>query len=271
MTADGPVLLEANPDFGVELAQISMSRPLGERSTRRSISSISRRQEEPSEVTVTSQLRYIRASMMKRLAKSAAWAAIGVTERLRDDRAVLLTFDDGPEPGVTEPILERLARFDARAVFFNVGDKVARAGDLLSIVHGAGHRIGNHSYQHPVEVPGDISVVLRTSSDASRRWRRRQGRFPALPTSTRTDTLVEHSAARRLGLSTVLWSVDSRDWQLASRAEAEQRGRELATSVREATSCSSTSTTSMCSTSSIGLLPTLADKGLDLGRGAGQL
>ena len=30
VTADGPVLLEANPDFGVEHAQISMSRPLGE-------------------------------------------------------------------------------------------------------------------------------------------------------------------------------------------------------------------------------------------------
>src|SRR6188768_271854 len=168
--------------------------------------------------------------MVKSLAKSAAWAAIGVTERLRDDRAVLLTFDDGPEPGVTEPILERLARFDARAVFFNVGYQVARSGDLLSIVHGAGHRIGNHSYQHPVEVPGDISVVLEDLQRCQSEVASKTGTFPALyrpPLGRIRWSNIR--AARRLGLSTVLWSVDSRDWQLASRAEAEQRGRELAT------------------------------------------
>ncbi len=104
---------------------------------------------------------------VKRLAKSAAWAALGVTERLPDDRAVLLSFDDGPLPGVTEPILERLARFGARAVFFSVGLQVERTGILLQVVHRAGHRIGNHSHEHLVEMPvrGGEIVLLHEKNE----------------------------------------------------------------------------------------------------------
>lgn len=34
---------------------------------------------------------------------------------------VYLTFDDGPTPGVTEEILEQLAKYDAKATFFCLG------------------------------------------------------------------------------------------------------------------------------------------------------
>ena len=209
---------------------------------------------------------------LKRLAKSAALAALGVTERLRDDRAVLLSFDDGPQAGVTEPILERLARFGARAVFFNVGHQVARSGDLLTIVHRTGHRIGNHSYEHPVEIPGDISVVLDDLRRCQAEVASKIGTSPTLYRPPLGQIRWSNlRAARRLGLSTVLWSVDSRDWQLASRAEAEQRGRELATAVRGGDIVLLHEHNEYVLHLLDRLLPTLAEKGLDLGRGAGQL
>lgn len=34
---------------------------------------------------------------------------------------VYLTFDDGPTPGVTEWIVDQLARYDAKATFFCLG------------------------------------------------------------------------------------------------------------------------------------------------------
>ncbi|MFM2376327.1 MAG: hypothetical protein RLZZ165_1424 [Bacteroidota bacterium] len=66
----------------------------------------------------------------------------------RKERVLYLTFDDGPSPGITEWVLETLARFDAKATFFCIGDKVRRHPETLRRVHGAGHSIGNHTFNH---------------------------------------------------------------------------------------------------------------------------
>src|SRR2546427_2959492 len=42
------------------------------------------------------------------------------------ERVAYLTFDDGPNPGATEPILETLAAWDVPAAFFLVGEHVRR-------------------------------------------------------------------------------------------------------------------------------------------------
>ena len=210
--------------------------------------------------------------LVKRLVRSAGLAALGVTERLRDDRAVLLSFDDGPEPGVTEPILERLARYDARAVFFNIGDQVSRAGHLLSMVHRAGHRIGNHSYEHLAEMPADVSVVLEDLKRCQSEVASRIGTPPTLYRPPLGQIRWSNlRAARRIGLSIVLWSVDPRDWQVASRAEAEQRGRELAKSVRGGEIVLLHESNKYVLHILDWLLPALVDRGLQLRRGADQL
>ena len=210
--------------------------------------------------------------LLKKLVRSAGLAALGVTVRLHDPRAVLLSFDDGPEPGVTEAILDRLARYNARAVFFSIGEQVARWGDLLSMVHLAGHRIGNHSFGHPIAMPGNLSVVLDDMERCQAEVASRIGTPPTLYRpplgQIRWSNLC---AARRIGLSTVLWSVDSRDWQLTSRAEAEQRGRELATTVRGGEIVLLHESNKYVLDVLDRLLPALADRGLQLGRGASQL
>ncbi len=66
----------------------------------------------------------------------------------RKERAVYLTFDDGPIPESTPFILDTLERFDAKATFFMVGDNVRKFPDLYQRVVDAGHRIGNHTYNH---------------------------------------------------------------------------------------------------------------------------
>ena len=63
-------------------------------------------------------------------------------------KAVYLTFDDGPIPEATPFILDTLARFGVRATFFMVGDNVRKHPDLYRRVVAAGHRIGNHTFNH---------------------------------------------------------------------------------------------------------------------------
>ncbi len=61
---------------------------------------------------------------------------------------VYLTFDDGPTPGVTEWILDELARWDARATFFCLGRNVEAHPDLYARIVDEGHRVGNHTHSH---------------------------------------------------------------------------------------------------------------------------
>ncbi len=65
-----------------------------------------------------------------------------------NEKAVYLTFDDGPIPEATPFILDVLDRYQARATFFMVGENAAKYPHLLSEVKSRGHRIGNHTYNH---------------------------------------------------------------------------------------------------------------------------
>lgn len=66
----------------------------------------------------------------------------------KHERAVYLTFDDGPIPESTPFILQTLAEHDIHATFFMVGENVKRYPKLYQQIVDAGHRTGNHTYNH---------------------------------------------------------------------------------------------------------------------------
>ncbi len=61
---------------------------------------------------------------------------------------VVLTFDDGPKPGSTRPILAALAAQCTSATFFLVGDMAARHDDVVREVAEQGHTVGTHTWSH---------------------------------------------------------------------------------------------------------------------------
>lgn len=66
----------------------------------------------------------------------------------KKERTVYLTFDDGPIPEATPFVLATLERYHIKATFFMVGDNAQKHPDLLRQVITAGHRIGNHTFNH---------------------------------------------------------------------------------------------------------------------------
>jgi peptidoglycan/xylan/chitin deacetylase (PgdA/CDA1 family) len=66
----------------------------------------------------------------------------------RQERAVYLTFDDGPIPESTPFILQTLREFSIKATFFMVGDNVRKYPEIYERVVNEGHRIGNHTHNH---------------------------------------------------------------------------------------------------------------------------
>jgi peptidoglycan/xylan/chitin deacetylase (PgdA/CDA1 family) len=71
-----------------------------------------------------------------------------VWEVKTDEKAVYLTFDDGPIPELTDEILEILHRFNAKATFFCVGENVKRNREIYDKILAQGHATGNHTHRH---------------------------------------------------------------------------------------------------------------------------
>lgn len=65
------------------------------------------------------------------------------------DKDVVLTFDDGPLPGLTDKVLAALAAECVRATFFVIGRNAQANSDLVKRAAKAGHTIGHHSWSHP--------------------------------------------------------------------------------------------------------------------------
>jgi len=64
------------------------------------------------------------------------------------DKELFLTFDDGPNPEITDWVLSVLKEYDAKATFFCVGNKVEQHPEVYNKIISQGHSIGNHTYSH---------------------------------------------------------------------------------------------------------------------------
>ncbi|MGV3759561.1 MAG: polysaccharide deacetylase family protein [Actinomycetota bacterium] len=102
-----------------------------------------------------------RRALEARVAASGARGQAGVWWSAdTEDRVVALTFDDGPTPELTPPVLDVLARYEVPATFFAIGALVEAHPDLLRQVHEAGHEVANHTFHHVSAEELDRDEVL---------------------------------------------------------------------------------------------------------------
>jgi peptidoglycan/xylan/chitin deacetylase (PgdA/CDA1 family) len=144
------------------------------------------------------------------------WATPSLAGVGRADH-VALTFDDGPDPVSTPPILDQLELLGWRATFFLLGPMVRRAPSLAAELTARGHEVGVHGDEHrshlhrtPGAIRDDVARAYDSIAEATGVapvWFRPP--YGALSAGSLT-------AARHLGLRPVLWTTWGRDW----RAEA---------------------------------------------------
>jgi peptidoglycan-N-acetylglucosamine deacetylase len=135
------------------------------------------------------------------------------------DRAVALTFDDGPSP-YTARILAVLRRLHVPATFFVIGLQAERYPRLARQETEAGMVVGNHSYDHPNRTPFARLPRRRIRSEIVRGQAvlARLGVRSVLfrPPGGSISRYVLRTASEH-GLRVVLWSVDARDWVRGTR------------------------------------------------------
>ena len=148
----------------------------------------------------------------------------------RERPHVYLTFDDGPNPPATEPILETLEMYGAPAAFFMVGAHAQRFPLTARRVAEAGRDIGNHTYEH-VKLHWRGPARIRAELDSAHtEIMRTTGRAPWMfraPHGYRNPFVT--AAARRLGYTVFGWSFGVWD---SARPPAEEIRRRVRAKLR---------------------------------------
>jgi peptidoglycan-N-acetylglucosamine deacetylase len=128
------------------------------------------------------------------------------------ERAVALTFDDGPCHPYTEQLLEILDREGVRATFFQIGNNVRREPNLAAEVASL-HVVANHTYDHPHLVwsrPGTVREQLQRGQEAIHDATGTHPRLFRVPHGWYGPQVI--STAEELGFRCVGWSVMAWDW-----------------------------------------------------------
>jgi len=128
---------------------------------------------------------------------------------------VALTFDDGPSASLTPRVLDILNEYGARATFFVLGENAARNKSILSRAAAEGHEIGSHTWSH-IKLTGSsrekiCSEMERTNAVIAEAI----GKRPSVmrPPYGATNAGIVSLMDSRFGMSSILWDVDTRDWQ----------------------------------------------------------
>jgi peptidoglycan/xylan/chitin deacetylase (PgdA/CDA1 family) len=122
-----------------------------------------------------------------------------------------LTFDDGPNPEATEPILNALGERGVKATFFVLGRHAERWPHLVRRIAEEGHTIGNHGYYHrklhlkgPRSVREDLELGTRAIADSSG-VRPRYFRAPHGYRSPWVTTIASSLGQRTVGWTRGVW------------------------------------------------------------------
>jgi peptidoglycan/xylan/chitin deacetylase (PgdA/CDA1 family) len=127
-------------------------------------------------------------------------------------KAVALTFDDGPHPEHTPWLLDMLAAKNIHATFFVVGRRVRRYRDILAQTCAAGHELGNHGDHHvPLSAlpSGLIRRELTVCGDLIAGVTGARPRFMRPPMGWINDRVLRVS--RELGYEPVIGSIHPQD------------------------------------------------------------
>jgi probable sporulation protein (polysaccharide deacetylase family) len=111
-------------------------------------------------------------------------------------------------------MLNTLSENNVKITFFIGGSWAKRYPDMLKSLADSGHELGNHSYSHPH--PNSLSKEknkdqITKTADLVRDVTGVQTNLYAPPYGEYNDTVL--LAAHELGYKTIMWSIDTIDWQ----------------------------------------------------------
>lgn len=131
---------------------------------------------------------------------------------LMGKKLIALTFDDGPNRGTTERLLDVLKEKEVQASFFVIGIMSERAPDLAKRAKKEGHEVGNHTTYHKDlrflsagAIQQDVGVTNNLIKSAT-------GEEPKILRPPYGS--INETVRLSVGLPMILWNIDPRDWEV---------------------------------------------------------
>jgi len=128
-------------------------------------------------------------------------------------KRMMLTFDDGPNPNYTPHILDTLAKYDVRAMFFLCGECIVENRELVARMADEGHVVGNHTWTHPLLTTmnrREIRDEMASTSDVIEDTYGERPQWFRAPYGAWNRAAFQLGA--EMGMEPMAWTVDSTDW-----------------------------------------------------------
>lgn len=138
----------------------------------------------------------------------ASQSAIRVVDP--DKPMVALTFDDGPNTETTGKILDVLEKYNCRATFFLVGNRINRNKNVVKRAYELGCDIGNHTYSHArlfKMKKKSIKKEIEKTNDILKELIGDKAHFVRTPYGAQTKHVL-----KSVKYPVILWSIDTMDW-----------------------------------------------------------
>ena len=139
------------------------------------------------------------------------------------NKLVAITFDDGPHPTWTPRVLDVLRRYHVKATFFVLGVNAERYPALVARIRREGHTVANHTYTH-IDTSGAGPKVASQLDRTQAAIKKATNFTPCLfrpPYGAKSNASV--ALTRRKGMQTVLWDVDTSDYERPASFDIVQR------------------------------------------------
>ena len=131
-----------------------------------------------------------------------------------NEKALYLTFDDGPHPTITPLVLDLLAEYQAKATFFCIGDRVKRYPEIMERILAEGHSIGNHTQHHVNGWNSSVSAYAQEVRQASYLIPSKLFRPPYGRIKRKQANLLENE-----GYKIIMWTILTADYDQSLNKE----------------------------------------------------
>ena len=140
-------------------------------------------------------------------------SASEIRKKDTSEKLVALTFDDGPSTKYTLEILDILKKYNATATFFIIGENAEAHPEIIEKIKEAGCEIGNHTWSHKYLDTLSEKEIFEEIEKTDTLLKKMLGKSVCVfrpPGGRANDKVLK--IAESFGYSTILWSMDTRDW-----------------------------------------------------------
>lgn len=128
----------------------------------------------------------------------------------KSSKLIALTFDDGPNYN-TSKILDVLKKYNAKATFFVLGNRIKGNENILKKMNDVGMEIGNHTFNHLLLTKYDEEKINSEINNTSKLIFETTGKYPSLLRPSYGS--VNNKIKKIVNTPIIIWDIDTLDWK----------------------------------------------------------